>query len=71
MAYTKTVWLSGDTITSTKLNKIETQLETLSALDKVNTITSSSTNTEYPSAKAVYDFVLAQLGDIESLLEDI
>lgn len=71
MTYTKTVWLSGDTITSTKLNKIETQLETLSALDKVNTITSSSTNTEYPSAKAVYDFVLAQLGDIESLLEDI
>ena len=71
MPYTKTDWVAGDTVTSTKLNKIENQLETLSALDKVNTITSSSTNTEYPSAKAVYDFVLAQLGDIESLLEDI
>ena len=71
MPYTKTNWVAGDTVTSVKLNKIESQLETLSALDKVNTITSSSTNTEYPSAKAVYDFVLAQLGDIESLLEDI
>ena len=71
MPYTKTSWVAGDTVTSVKLNKIENQLETLSALDKVNTITSSSTNTEYPSAKAVYDFVLAQLGDIESLLEDI
>ena len=30
MAYTKTIWASGDTVTSTKLNKIENQLETLS-----------------------------------------
>ena len=30
MAYTKTTWAAGDTVTSTKLNKIENQLETLS-----------------------------------------
>ena len=30
MAYTKTVWAAGDTVTSQKLNKIENQLETLS-----------------------------------------
>lgn len=30
MAYTKTTWAAGDTVTSQKLNKIENQLETLS-----------------------------------------
>ena len=30
MAYTKTVWASGDTVTSAKLNKIENELESLS-----------------------------------------
>lgn len=30
MPYTKTNWVAGDTVTSTKLNKIENQLETLS-----------------------------------------
>lgn len=30
MTYTKTVWNSGDIVTSTKLNKIENQLESLS-----------------------------------------
>lgn len=30
MAYTKTIWAAGDTVTSAKLNKIENGLESLS-----------------------------------------
>lgn len=37
--------------------------------DLVTTIDASSVNTKYPSAKAVYDFVDSQLGDIKTLID--
>jgi len=39
--------------------------------NKITAISSSSTNEQYPSAKAVYDHVDAMVGDIESLLSNI
>lgn len=39
--------------------------------NKVIAISSTSTNTQYPSAKCVYDYIDAELGDIETLLGGI
>lgn len=39
--------------------------------DMVTTINASSSNSKYPSAKAVYDFVGSQLGDVVSLINAI
>lgn len=42
--------------------------------NKVTTITSSSTNVQYPSAKAVYDYVEGLediIGDIDTVLDNI
>lgn len=39
--------------------------------DMVTTVNSSSSNSKYPSAKAVYDFVGSQLGDVVSLINAI
>ena len=36
--------------------------------NKVTSLSSSSTNTQYPSAKCVYDHVAAIVGNIETLL---
>lgn len=36
--------------------------------NKVTSLSSSSTNTQYPSAKTVYDYVDSIVGDIETLL---
>ena len=41
------------------------------ASNKVTSLTSSSTNTQYPSAKAVYDYVGDVVGDIDTLLADL
>lgn len=59
----KTSDLTNDSgfITSTSLTGLE------NSSNKVTTISSSSTNTQYPSAKCVYDII----GNIESLLGDI
>lgn len=59
----KTSDLTNDSgfITSTSLTELE------NSSNKVTTISSSSTNTQYPSAKCVYDII----GNIESLLGDI
>lgn len=39
--------------------------------NKTTTLSSASTDTQYPSAKCVYDYVDSIVGDIESLLEAI
>ena len=39
--------------------------------NKVTSISSASTDVQYPSAKAVYDLVDTALGDIETLLAEI
>ncbi len=63
MAYTKTTWKTGDTITANLMNHMEdgiynnsTGLDNKENINnKVTEITSGSTDTQYPSAKAVYD----------------
>lgn len=42
-----------------------------SANNKVTSISNLSTNTQYPSAKAVYNFVQSSLGSINAALEEI
>lgn len=49
---------------TTKLSKIDDKEDTS---NKVTTLSSSSTDTQYPSAKCVYDLV----GDVESLLASL
>ena len=39
--------------------------------NKVTSISSSSTNTEYPSAKGVYDYVETKIGEIDTYLDAI
>jgi len=39
--------------------------------NKVTSLSSSSTDTQYPSAKATYTYINAMLGDIETLLSNI
>jgi len=39
--------------------------------NKTTTVTSSSTDTQYASAKAVYDYVEGRLGDIDTILTEI
>lgn len=39
--------------------------------NKVTSLTSASTNTQYPSAKAVYDYVQDAIGDIDTALQDL
>lgn len=39
--------------------------------NKVTTIASTSTDTEYPSAKSVYTYVQAQIGNINNELDTI
>ena len=41
------------------------------ASNKVTSLTSSSTDTQYPSAKAVYDYVGDVVGDIDTLLAEL
>lgn len=62
MAYTKTIWASGDTVTSTKLNKIENQLETLSngGSSLVVTLTGSN-NYAVLTANKTYNEIVAAL----------
>lgn len=50
-------------------DKLRNDVEVLN--NKVTSISSSSTNTQYPSAKAVYDYVDATLGTIETELGGI
>lgn len=39
--------------------------------NKVTSISSSSTNTQYPSAKGVYDYVETKIGDIGAILDSL
>ena len=39
--------------------------------NKVTSLSSSSTDTQYPSAKATYTYINTALGDIETLLSNI
>ena len=39
--------------------------------NKTTSISSSSTNTQYPSAKATYDYVDTKIGDIDTALDNI
>ena len=65
MAYIKNTWNTGDTITADLMNHIEdgvynnsTNLDNKEdTANKVTEITSESTDTQYPSAKAVYDAI--------------
>lgn len=49
---------------TTKLSKVDDKED---SSNKVTTLSSSSTDTQYPSAKCVYDLV----GDVESLLANL
>lgn len=54
------------------LGDVETALATKEDLsNKVTSITSASTNTQYPSAKAVYDYVDDVVGDIDTILQGL
>ena len=65
MPYVKNIWHTGDEITADLMNHIEDGIYDNSAAfankedvsNKVTEISSESTDTEYPSAKAVYDTV--------------
>ena len=39
--------------------------------NKTTSISSSSTDTQYPSAKATYDYVDTKIGDIDTALDNI
>lgn len=52
-------------VTLSNLNETLTDYELLN--NKVTTLSASSTDTEYPSAKCVYDII----GDVESLLSEV
>ena len=58
----KKLSLSNDV--TTKLSKVDDKEDTS---NKVTTLSSSSTDTQYPSAKCVYDLV----GNVESLLASL
>ena len=58
----KKLSLSNDV--TTKLSKVDDKEDTS---NKVTTLSSSSTDTQYPSAKCVYNLV----GDVESLLASL
>ena len=56
-------------VTSDGLKKaLDTKEE---SANKVTSISQASTDTQYPTAKAVYDFVQGQIGNINSILETI
>lgn len=70
--------LSADLVDDTSsTNKFVSSTEKTSwnakedASNKVTSLTSSSTNTQYPSAKAVYDYVGDVVGGIDTLLADL
>ena len=57
---------------TTMASEINSAVETKEdASNKVTSLTSSSTDTQYPSAKAVYDYVGDVVGDIDTLLADL
>ena len=58
----KKLSLSNDV--TTKLSKVDDKEDTS---NKVTTLSSSSTDTQYPSAKCIYDLV----GNVESLLASL
>ena len=58
MSYTKTIWQSGDVVTSEKLNKIETGIETASNSVLIVQITNGETSGTYvadKTAKEIYN----------------
>ena len=65
--------LSSDVQTS--LDKADTAVQDVSSKEdssnKVTTLSSSSTDDEYPSAKCVYDHVDSIVGDINDLLDEL
>lgn len=70
--------LSSDLVSDTnKTNKFVTEQEKTTwngkedASNKVTTISSSSTDTQYPSALAVYNYVDTIVGDINTLLDTL
>lgn len=71
-------WVKVATITPDMSVSYYTKNEVLALLDereslwnKVTELSSSSTDTQYPSAKCVYDFVTDQIGDIETALSEV
>jgi len=69
--YSKQTWTNGEVITDAKLNHMEDGIaladEKQDISNLVTSLSSSSTNAQYPSAKCVYDLI----GNVESLLADI
>lgn len=59
----------ADYTTTQALSQLLSQKENIS--NKTTSLSSASTDQQYPSAKAVYDFVMDKLGDIETLLAAI
>lgn len=61
MAYTPTTWSSGDTITATKLNKIEQGIASVNLLVGTTTTTSDSTTTITldKTCQEIYDAFMA------------
>lgn len=59
----------ADYTTTSNLTQLLSQKENIS--NKTTSLSSESTDQQYPSAKAVYDFVMDKLGDIETLLAAI
>lgn len=69
--YDEYIWVS-DTSSYEKIGTTEIDISSKEdKANKVTTISSTSTNIEYPSAKAVYNYVNDILGDIETLLGGI
>lgn len=59
----------ADYTTTANLSQLLSQKENIA--NKTTSLSSESTDQQYPSAKAVYDFVMDKLGDIETLLAAI
>jgi hypothetical protein len=58
-----------DSYTKAETNALLNAKENTS--NKVTSLSAQSTNTQYPSAKCVYDFVTDQIGNIETALSEV
>lgn len=72
MAFVKKIWGNGDKITANDLNRIETAIESASSLvigdfeskdNKIQSLNSGATTNQYPSARAVFNYIHNNLQD--------
>ena len=71
----ETVKVNGSALTPDANKAVDITVPSVSGKEdttnKVTSLSSSSTDTQYPSAKATYTYINTMLGDIETLLSNI